>query len=186
VSDPFAPEPDQPPAPVETNNDAFETEEPYSVTQTPDEVSLTFKAGPGFDAPWVVLRTSTIFRALEFLGGSVDANSTEAEALAQVFQRAAKAASGFHTVYGPSSGGNGTSGGSAPGRSNGRPQGATQAPEWAGSAPTCPHGTRVYKTKIGNNGSPWHAWACPGPQGNSCDGPRGSDTAGLIFINKPK
>lgn len=34
-------------------------------TNTPDGVSLTYKGGAGFDAPWIVIRSETVAGALE-------------------------------------------------------------------------------------------------------------------------
>lgn len=51
-----------------------------------------------------------------------------------------------------------------------------------GEAPECEHGVRVYVSQLGQYGL-WHAWGCATRE---CDGPKGSDNAGLIFVKEPK
>lgn len=54
-----------------------------------------------------------------------------------------------------------------------------------GEAPECEHGPRVYVSALSKfpGQGLWHAWGCATKE---CNGPKGSDTAGLIFVDEPK
>lgn len=72
-------------------------------------------------------------------------------------QAAAHAAPAAQPAYAPSA---------APAAHQAVPQHATHAAPQTGAngpAPTCPHGTKVYRSGT-KNGRPWAMWACPTPK----------------------
>jgi hypothetical protein len=183
--DPFAPEPDpaDTPAPAQYEEPRPENAKarPEVDVSQPDfhPVKVTLKGGKDYDAPWLTHHFTSIDEAHEALTGQ------NASLFAETLKALAKVGRFFSSQEArpsaPSGGGNTSSGGSSGGGSQRRsspPRGATEAPAWMGQPPTCHHGTWKYVTKERADGSRWHAWGCPGPKGNSCEG--------LEFVNPPK
>ena len=107
------------------------------------KVTLTFKGGSGFDAPWVVLHPTDLDDALEMVSGN------NAATLAQVFERVQNAGQLFSGM-GPAK--PAASSGGAPARPGAEAPGGTPAapgPDW------------TYKTGVGKNGKTWKAWMPP-------------------------
>lgn len=148
--DPFATEPET----TETENETKETETVANETVTVTggaEVTVTLKAGTGFDAPWIVLRAPDLATAKELLEG-------ESDLLKSVMERTAQAGVFFASQM-PSGAAKGGDGASAP--TGGRPA-RQEAP--SGQSRDCKHGQMVYRSGS-KNGRTWEAFFCPTPQG---------------------
>jgi hypothetical protein len=105
------------------------------------KVVLTFKGGRDFDAPWIVIHAADLEEAHASVFGD---NAVLLSALMEQVQKASQ----HFASQGKSSP---ASGGGAPQRQ--APQGATEAPSWAGAAPA------GYKYATGvKNGRTWHAF----------------------------
>lgn len=116
-----------------------------TVTPAPDggvEVSLTFKGGRDFDAPWIVVRTQSVEEAYEQM-------TTKGELLGKLMDRVKNAGRHFSGAPAPSGGGQ-------PQRKP--PQASQEAPSWA---PPKPYDDAVYKTGVSKAGKTWHAWMPP-------------------------
>lgn len=169
MPDPFATEPDEAQQP-ETTNDvppATPSEAPVSSDDN-FPVKITLKGGSGYDAPWLTHEFRSVDEADEILNGPDGVKL--AEVLAKV-QAVAKFFVAKNEI--PKTGSQARSAGSAS-------AGATDAPAWMGSAPSCPHGPKKYVTKVSaKTGKPWHAWGCNGTKDDQC-------AEGLEFKNPPK
>ena len=107
------------------------------------KIVTTFKAGAGYDAPWVVIHASSVEESDALLDQKFRDYLDKVKKVAGVFSGGSSA---------PAQGGN------AQQRSN-APQGATEAPAWA---PAKPYDDFVYKTGVSKkNGKVWHAWMPP-------------------------
>ncbi|MEU5299765.1 hypothetical protein ACH4YO_07870 [Streptomyces noursei] len=110
-----------------------------------NKVTLTFKAGAGYEAPWIVVHGANIDDAYEQIEGS-------GEKLASLMDKVARAANYFQTNYQP------------PAKPQGKPsfQGGKvqQQAQPSEGGYTCEHGARNYK-----NGGSWEAQFCGAPQG---------------------
>jgi hypothetical protein len=152
-TDPFAQAPDPvEEAPTDTQTTTGPADKP-AASEPVDfhPYKVTLKAGSGYEAEWV----TASYRTLEEL--EADFAGPRAGIFARVLPEVNKVAS-FFRRGGPVKGSN--SGGGSTG--NGKPAGATQAPAWMGSPTACPHGTRVYTSKMRkDNSGYWHAWTCP-------------------------
>lgn len=144
-------------------------------------ITVTLKAGKGFDAPWIVVRGSSVEEVREVL---------EDPGLGGLMKRTSEVATYFQDRYTPGSGsdsasrGSGSSGRSSyreggSGRSTSRAAAREDPPGWAPEPPECDHGERVFATGEGKNGT-WYAWDCP---------EKGTDDAcrkDREFFNRPK
>lgn len=158
--DPFAaheeaqqPEPAETPKPKSVGTVSVDVK-PNLLPLDNGSVTMTFKGGAGFEAPWIVIHATDLEDAHRQV-------SEEAALLASLMERVQKAGAHFAS-NGPANTGRGgnTGGVSAP------PQGATEAPAWA---PPKPHADFVYKTGLSaKNGKTWHAWMPP-EKGDSRD-----------------
>lgn len=141
-NDPFASAPAQDEAQQETTPTTIETskEKPLTTNTTTvtdqSKLTLTFKGGAGYDAPWVVVHAN---------------NPSEANAIVLDEE--------FKTLLETVQRVGGAFGGMAPNKpapaaqNNGQPAGANQAP--GGETP--PPGY-VFKSGMGKNGKPWKAF----------------------------
>lgn len=139
-NDPFASAPAQDEAQQETTPTTTETskEKPLTAPTTvtdQSKLTLTFKGGAGYDAPWVVVHAN---------------NPSEANAIVLDEE--------FKTLLETVQRVGGAFGGMAPNKpaapaSNGQPAGASQAP----NGETPPPGY-VFKSGMGKNGKPWKAF----------------------------
>lgn len=159
VTDPFAPPvSDEPTLATVSTTDPWASEPKKSVGTVSVDVkpnvlpidngrlTLTFKGGTGFDAPWIVVHAVDLDDALKYV-------STDAGKLADLMTRVQAAGSHFAS-NGPVNTGRGGNTGepSAP------PQGATEAPSWA---PPKHQPDAIYKTGVSKAGKTWHAWMAP-------------------------
>lgn len=120
------------------------------MSEDTSKVSLTFKFNG--EPPWLVVRGDTVqdvVKSADYVdqnGGFSKIGELHLSAQAQF-----NASSGGVTTSTP-----------AP-----QPAAAQQAPalsEPNGTAPSCPHGQRIYKSGTGKTGKPWAAWMCPLPK----------------------
>jgi hypothetical protein len=107
-------------------------------TDSDGKVTMTFKGGAGFDAPWVVIHAADIPDAYEQLSGD------NAALLVEIFGKVKKAGAFF-------SGGNGSAT---------RPAPAAAATPPAG-APECPPGWEFKSGTNKNTGKPWKGFFPP-------------------------
>jgi hypothetical protein len=159
ITDPFA---DAPAEPLSTDigdpppNGAAQAVDPSKAPAPPSEgkVVVTLKGGRDFDAPWIVIHAADV----------ADANAQLNSDLAALMGRVQNAAATFRGAAGPSA----SPAAATPQRQ--APQGATEAPSWAGQAPD------GYKYATGvKNGRTWHAWF-----------PIERDGGEKIWLNPPK
>jgi hypothetical protein len=183
--DPWSDEPDWDNGPDEAQNDttAFDTTPATDSKEQPvadsdqNYATLILKGGKGYGAPSISLRGADI-------GDLLKQVETFDKELKTLVERSAKIAKVYASLVDgdakPAGGGGGNrqGGGGDRGRNNGRPQGAVEAPEWAGEPPVCDGcgEEKIYKTGISErNNRPWHAWDCPGNCRNS-----------RAFLNAPR
>ncbi|MDG4825981.1 hypothetical protein O7635_29380 [Asanoa sp. WMMD1127] len=133
------------------------------MTDTRDDFVVSFKPHPGYDAPLFVIKGSTAAEIADKIA------SVEATGLFATVGNADKTFKGFFLV-GSELGGQPVEHPSTV-QANGYTPPATPPPAApAGTppgmtAPTCPHGTKVFKTGQGKRGE-WKAWMCPARQGD--------------------
>lgn len=159
--DPFgsAPE-DAAPAEPETTTVFDNTEATITTNPSTGEWTATFKAGAGFDSPWIVAKEYGAPALLNSLGGSADGKE-RLEVLKDLVSHTVSFSRLLQREYG----------GAAPAPSAGRqaPAASQQAP--SGQGKTCRHGDMVYKTGVNAaSGKTWKAFMCPQPKGaDQCD-----------------
>ena len=120
------------------------------------KVSITLKAGPGFEVPWIVLYGDTIAEAVSLLE---EAGNTPIATLA------ANAARSFQAQYAATGIGVTTVVSDRPNTAPNTPAAPTPAPTQANGNPACIHGARVYREAKPGSGKSWKAWFCPTAQG---------------------
>lgn len=128
---------------------------------TRDDFVVSFKPHTGYDAPLLAIKDATA------AGMADKVSSVEATGLFAIIGNADQA---FKAAFNVGSGLGGTPT-QHPSTVQQQPyQQQPQAPAGAPpgmSAPTCPHGTKVYKTGGGNGKREWKAWMCPARQGDN-------------------
>lgn len=125
------------------------------MSDTRDDFVAFFKAHPGYDAPSLTIRGSNVGELADRIGA--------AEA-AGLFAIVGNADSGFKAAYNLGAG-LGATPLEHPGANQPPPRAAAPTVNPPGlSAPTCPHGTKTYKTGQ-KNGNTWKAWMCPAVKG---------------------
>lgn len=120
-------------------------------------LTLTFKGGSGFDAPWIVLHAADLAAADDFLA------EENRDLLKSVMERTQQAGS-FFVSKAPG----GSSGGAARPAAGGNPRQAPAGAEAApgGEARVCKHGDMTYKSGVSaKTGKAWKAFMCPSPKG---------------------
>jgi len=146
-----------------TNGSDNQKGAPTLTISTPDiddsarEVSVTLKAGAGYDAPWIVFRASS--------AGEVAAMMRDAFSDAQLHEVVLRAAQLFRMPQ------------PAPQAAPPQPQAQQNSGGWQSSpqnsappgmdAPTCPHGPRIYRSGTSARGN-WSAWFCPAGRESGC------------------
>jgi hypothetical protein len=154
--DPFADEAQTQDAAVSQGDGPWDEKPDAVAAQVNNEVSLTFKGGPGHDAPWVVVRASTPTEALELVGGDptgLDASGV----LVELFKRVSRAG---YTFSGMAPGGKASgNGGGQQQRPAGKPEGADQAP--GGQKEFCAHGQMEFKSGVSRQGNAYKGFFCP-------------------------
>jgi hypothetical protein len=126
------------------------------VTQSEGKVTITFKGGLGFDAPWIVLHATGLDDATEQM------NPENAAKLIDLMTRVQNAGKHFAGLYSP----NTSTTPSAPAAQSvsAPPPGATAPP--SGETRSCKHGAMVYRSGVAaSTGRPWQGFFCPTPKG---------------------
>lgn len=172
TDDPFANDPwgdqlvSEPPHNPDDSTDGSDDQNqkgaPTLTISTPDiddaarEVSVTLKAGAGYDAPWIVFRASS--------AGELASMMRSAFSNDQLHEVVLKAAQLFRM---PQPAPQATPPQPQPQQSHGGWQSAPQAAPPGMDAPTCPHGTRIYKSGTSARGN-WSGWFCPAGRESGC------------------
>lgn len=142
-----------------------EQSEPTVVqTADPGEVSLTVKAGSGYNAPWITMRRPTL-QGLE--------NDLQNETLERVLTWSAAVSQQYSKKFEGSNGSSKSNGGGS--GQPGKPAKATQAPN--GESHTC-HcgGDMTYVSGFSQKTEkPYAFFACPKPMGQQCQGSNGKN-----------
>ena len=140
-------------------------------------VTVTLKAGQGFEAPWIVIHAESVADAKDQIDQGVFAELAERTVAAAEFFRAAhnvkkglaanEAASAPAQQNGPSwsQGGSRQDGGASNYATN------SGAPAQQGEGKTCIHGPMTYREGVGKqSGKPYKAYFCAAPKGtaNQC------------------
>lgn len=131
MSDPFA----DAPTDVEATKTPAPKKETVLSEDTQSKIVVTLKGGAGFDAPWIVVHADDPADATAQLSD---------ESLDKLIEATKAAAAKFH---------DGKAAPARGGASNGKPAGATQAP----NGQTPPEGY-VFKTGVGKDGRTWKAF----------------------------
>ena len=135
----------------DTSNSSFEntsvapTKEGTITQDDSENFVITLKGGPGYDAPWIVIR-----------GGDAEvAKKRVLEAhRSGLMETVLKASQAFS--------------GSAPKPpAPAAPMQAPAQPQMGGDTPTCDHGARIFRSGTSAKG-PWSAWFCPAGRDSGC------------------
>ena len=133
-------------------------------------VTVTLKAGPGFESPWIVIHAESVADAKAQINQGEFAELAERTVAAAEFFRAA------HNVK------SGLAANEPPQRAapavqqqqswsqQGSGQTQQQAPAQSGEGKRCAHGEMTYREGVGKgSGKPYKAYFCPAPRGtNQC------------------
>lgn len=141
------------------SDDATDTKENETVTETPavetdaatGEITLTFKAGSGFEVPWIVVRTPDLASASDVL-------ENQSDVLKEVMEKTARAGAFFASQMPAAAPRAAAAGNNAPAATPAR----QQAP--GGQSRQCKHGEMQYRSGS-KNGRTWEAFMCPTPKG---------------------
>lgn len=156
-------------------------------------ITATIKLGPGFEAPWLVLRADTPEQALSQLkwlspAAAEAANNGDYGLALAIASKHVQAKNGIGqmantgetnqpavaapppVVHPPIDDPWAVTPPAAQQFAPAQPPatqtyGAAAAP--ASNAPSCQHGVKVQRTGVGKNGKPWSAWMCPAPRGTA-------------------
>lgn len=132
------------------------------MSDTNDDYVISFKPHGGYDSPLIVVKAKDNQEAADKIDTLTDLAVRVANA--DVAIKAAFLAAGAlgATPVSPA-----PQAGAAPQGAPAAPQRPAQAP--AGppgqNAPTCPHGTKVWRAAKPGSGKTWKGWFCPSPQG---------------------
>jgi len=120
-------------------------------------LSVTFKGGPGFEAPWLVPKYGSVSEALLDLGMPEDQVSelSPGQRWDALMTRVQAMAQSFAGKGGAPSGGGGAQRQAAP---KGQPQGAQEAP--GGEKRYCEHGEMRFRSGTSKAGKPYKAFFC--------------------------
>lgn len=175
ANDPFATAPDEAQSEVQPTEPATEeapkpepkkgvakkapAKKAAPVEGDPDGITLTFKGGSGFDAPWIVIHASDLDGAEDYF---TDENKARLASLMKNVQSA-----GEYFVSQAPAGKSQGGGGQAQGGGQRQPQ--QQAPN--GETKYCKHGEMQFKTGVSKAGKAWKGFFCPTPKGtpDQCD-----------------
>lgn len=157
-----APAPEPTPTPEEKAKPATKaraTKVTNVATSSETGVSMTFKGGPAFDAPWIVFHAADLEDAFDQVSGD------NASLLAKVMERVQTAGKYFTSLAPtPVAVAAGGGSGAAQPAQGAPPAGATGAP--GGETRNCPHGVMQYKTGFSaKTNKNWAAFMCPSPKG---------------------
>ncbi|AOZ61287.1 hypothetical protein SEA_DARTHPHADER_47 [Mycobacterium phage DarthPhader] len=148
-----APNPTNPPAAAQVT-----ASKPVVVAPAEGKVTTTFKGGRDFDAPWIVIHSSTVEEAIETV--------RDTDKLKELFQLTQSGAKFFAGLGGGSAPAQQGGGQAAPQQQSRAPQGATQAPN--GETRTCAHGPMVFKSGVSKAGNAYKLFSCTAPRNEQC------------------
>ncbi|MER7445008.1 hypothetical protein [Micromonospora avicenniae] len=125
---------------------------------TRDDFVVSFKPHTGYDAPLLAMKDATA------AGLADKVAAAEATALFATIANADKA---FKAAYnlGVTLGATPVQHPNTVQAQQAAPVSAPAGPPPGMTAPTCPHGTKAWKTGGGNGKREWKAWMCPAPKG---------------------
>jgi hypothetical protein len=121
-----------------------------TLSENSNGLTVTLKAGVGFEAPWIVIHAADATDALNQINTGDFATLAERTVAAAEFFRAAHNVKGGLASREPAA---------APQQSWSE-QPTQQAPAPQGG-PACVHGARVFKSGTSKAGKPYKMWACP-------------------------
>lgn len=160
----------------ETTTDVWSME-PKAPGESREFLTVTLKAGTGYDAPWLVFHASSVAEALGALQDSdldelMDLTARKGKELAKAFG----GSTGFSKPAG--GGGWGNKGPAKPAPKKAAPKPSSGDLEYDEDTDTyrCQHGEMNWISKKNGNRT-WYAWGCPADQ----DDP---SKCGLHFANK--
>lgn len=137
------------------------------VSNDNDKISVTLKGGTGYDAPWIVVKGTSVQEALDTL------NEIREKGLMDVTAKAAGMFQGYvggasHAAGAGASQGTGQQGGGYSQRPPAQPSGPPPGVE----ARNCRHGQMVYRTGMSKFNKPYQAFFCPQPKEShdKCEG----------------
>jgi hypothetical protein len=146
-------------------------------------VTVTLKAGPGFESPWIVIHAESVADAKAQINQGEFAELAERTVAAAEFFRAAHnvksglAANEPQQAAPPAQQQSWSGGGAATAQTTGggwsqQGSGQTQqqAPAQSGEGKQCVHGAMTFREGVGKqSGKPYKAFFCPAPKGsNQC------------------
>lgn len=148
------------------------------MTEETAAYTVTLKSGPGYEAPWLVVRGDTAEQVKDLLKGVWEANLggaviATASALHSEYQTEKQGGNAVPAVVAATGG---TVVAETPTYSAPTPTPAPSAPPVQAAAPdaapTCQHGAMSFKSGTSaKTGRAWQAWFCPTPKGTpgQCD-----------------
>lgn len=150
--------------PVETTEDPWENAsidvqaELANKPSDRDFLTVTLKAGTGYDAPWLVFHANSVSEALEAL---------QDEQLDELMDLTARKGKELAKAFGGSAGFSKPAGSTSSGYKKPAAKQAVSEPD---EAPECDHGERNWVTGRSAKG-PWYAWMCPADKNDrsKCD-----------------
>lgn len=150
--------------PVETTEDPWEdgTKGDALILHTEDPnrefLTVTLKAGTGYDAPWLVFHANSVEEALE---------SLQHDQLDELMDLTARKGKELAKAFGGSTGYSKPAGSTSSGYKKPAAKQAVSEPD---EAPECDHGERNWVTGRSAKG-PWYAWMCPADKNDrsKCD-----------------
>lgn len=135
------------------------TPAPIVVQSGDGKLTVTLKAGPGFEVPWIVRHANTVAEAVEFM---------QDPQLDELMDLTARKAKEFAKAYGGSQAAPKASGGGSWGnKTPAAPAASGGAVEWDAEAEeyTCNHGGATQRKGESAKG-PWTGYFCPQPKGS--------------------
>lgn len=146
---------------VDPWEDATEGNAPVLHTEDPnrDFLTVTLKAGGGYDTPWLVFHANSVEEALA---------SLKHDDLDELMDLTARKAKEFAKAFGGPQSASKPSAGGSWGNKKPAPKQAVSEPDEEG--PECDHGVRNWVTGRSAKG-PWFAWMCPAEKNDrtKCD-----------------
>jgi hypothetical protein len=132
------------------------------VSENNTGVTVTLKAGQGFEAPWIVIHAENVADAKDQIDQGV---------FAELAERTVAAAEFFRAAHNVKKGLAANEAASAPAQQDGGASNyATNsgAPAQQGEGKTCIHGAMTYREGVGKqSGKPYKAYFCPAPKGSA-------------------
>ena len=140
------------------------------MSDTQTGVTVTLKAGPGFESPWIVIHAESVADAKAQINQGEFAELAERTVAAAEFFRAA------HNVKGGLAANEPQQQAAPPVQQQswsqqGSGQTQQQAPAQSGEGKRCAHGDMVFRESKPGAAKAWRAYFCPTPKGtqNQCE-----------------